>query len=62
MEVKTSQTTLWDVIHSPPWEQQKRWVLTEFKGWPQMNGSPQDTLFSLEKSCQKKKNNFDQRH
>ncbi len=36
MEVKTFRITSWDVVDSPPWEQWKRWVPTEFKGWPQM--------------------------
>jgi len=26
MEAKASQTTSWDVICSPPWEKQRRWV------------------------------------
>jgi hypothetical protein len=34
MEVKASQTTLWDVVCSPPWEQQKKWVPTGSKSWP----------------------------
>jgi hypothetical protein len=31
MEVKVSQMALWDVVYSPPWEQQKSWASLDFK-------------------------------
>jgi len=31
MDVNASQMALWDAIHSPPWEQERKWVLDGFR-------------------------------
>jgi hypothetical protein len=36
MDAKTSQTTSWDIVLSPPWAQRKRWILKGFNSLPHM--------------------------
>jgi hypothetical protein len=36
INTKASRTTSWEVVLSPPWAQQRKWIPIRFKSWPQM--------------------------